>query len=113
MRVKGPGEDLVAEDLKERGYRILAQNYWRKGKEIDIIASGQGQVVAVEVKYRSSSRYPARLSITPKKLSHIFQVFNSFLAENPKFSRFEFKLLLAEVSPDGNITYTEVDPHGW
>jgi putative endonuclease len=47
------GEDLAAEFLKNKGYKILFRN-WTWGKhEIDIIAGKDDTVVFVEVKTRS------------------------------------------------------------
>ena len=51
------GEDLAAEYLINKGYRILERN-WRSGhKEIDIIALIDNVLAIVEVKTRKSSDY--------------------------------------------------------
>lgn len=53
-------EQLAASHLTAIGYVILEQNYYSPHGEIDIIASDQGTLVFVEVKYRknASSGYP-------------------------------------------------------
>lgn len=43
--------------LEEQGYLILEQNYRNRYGEIDIIASKDGILVFVEVKYRASGSY--------------------------------------------------------
>lgn len=49
------GEDLAAEFLRKKGYRILSRN-WKSGKnEIDIIARDKDHIVFVEVKTRSAA----------------------------------------------------------
>ena len=49
------GEEMAAGYLIKRGYSILSRN-WRCGKkEIDIIASGDNQIVFVEVKTRDEN----------------------------------------------------------
>ena len=48
------GEQIVADDLKSKGYTILEMN-WRFGhKEIDIIARDRNDLVIVEVKSRTA-----------------------------------------------------------
>lgn len=42
--------------LKQKGYRIIARNYYCKQGEIDIIAVDQNYLVFVEVKYRSKKK---------------------------------------------------------
>jgi len=47
------GEDLAADYLRKKGYRILKRN-WRSGRnEVDIIADNNEYIVFVEVKTRS------------------------------------------------------------
>jgi len=48
-------ELLVADRLKQKGYKILAQNWRTKVCEIDIIAQKDHVIYLVEVKYRKSS----------------------------------------------------------
>lgn len=56
-------EDLAAEYLSGKGYKVLERN-WRSGhREIDIIAESQNRLVIVEVKARSdkNAETPAEL----------------------------------------------------
>jgi len=49
------GEELAADHLKEKGYKILHRN-WRSGKrELDIVAENNDFVVFAEVKTRSEN----------------------------------------------------------
>jgi putative endonuclease len=51
------GEDMAADYLKRKNYRILARNY-RSGRiEIDIIAIHGDQLVFIEVKTRTGSEF--------------------------------------------------------
>lgn len=45
-------EELAAEYLLGRGYRILERNYRTRTGEIDIVAEDRNTLVFVEVKYR-------------------------------------------------------------
>ncbi|HWR59904.1 MAG TPA: YraN family protein [Thermodesulfovibrionales bacterium] len=62
------GEDLAADFLKGKGYRIIARNYKTPIGEIDIIARDRGTLVFAEVKTRAvgSFGHPFE-SVTPRK----------------------------------------------
>jgi uncharacterized protein (TIGR00252 family) len=65
-------ELCVAEYLSDCGYNIVAQNWRTKWCEIDIIASKQGIVYFVEVKYRKLTVWGDGLdAITDKKLQQM------------------------------------------
>lgn len=51
------GEDIAAEHLIGRGYRILQRNYRCKAGEIDIVAGRGRTVVFCEVKTRRTDRW--------------------------------------------------------
>lgn len=47
------GEDIAADFLTERGFRIVERNFSAAGGEIDIIAEKDGEIHFVEVKART------------------------------------------------------------
>ena len=51
------GEDLACEELKRRGYAIIARRYRRRGGELDIIARDGQTMVFVEVKAREGRAF--------------------------------------------------------
>lgn len=51
------GEDIAVKYLKEKGYRIIAQNYNTQNGELDIVALRKQILVFVEVKTVSSLAY--------------------------------------------------------
>ena len=51
------GEQIAADYLKKKGYRIITRNWRYRKAEIDIIAEANGVLVVVEVKTRSSNHY--------------------------------------------------------
>ncbi len=62
------GEQLAADHLKERGFRILDRNYRCSEGELDIVAAEHRTLVAVEVKTRSGLRYGTPLeAVTEQK----------------------------------------------
>lgn len=50
-------ENIAAEYLEKKGYRILARNYRNPHGEIDLIACDKDVVVFCEIKYRATGRY--------------------------------------------------------
>jgi len=51
------GEDLAAQSLMKKGYRIICRNYRTKFGEIDIIATDNDTIVFIEVKSRRTSTF--------------------------------------------------------
>lgn len=56
-QVGSKGEDLAAEFLKGKGYRIIGRNYKTPVGELDIIAKDGETLVFIEVKTRSSNAF--------------------------------------------------------
>ncbi len=50
-------EQIAADYLKEKGYRILEMNFRQRQSEIDLIAMDHHYIVFTEVKYRSDHSY--------------------------------------------------------
>ena len=51
------GEALVADYLREKGYKLAAHSYRCRFGEIDLIAENRNYLVFVEVKLRSDRRF--------------------------------------------------------
>lgn len=51
------GEEIAAQLLQQKGYRILARNWRSRHGEIDLIATSDEILVVVEVKTRTSSAF--------------------------------------------------------
>jgi len=66
------GENLARDFLKEKGYQILETNYRCPEGEIDIVAKHREQLVFIEVRTKSSSRFGSpEESITPAKMKRL------------------------------------------
>lgn len=92
-------EDIVASELRVRGYKIVAQNWRTRFCEVDIIATKNRVVFFIEVKYRKTDTWGDGLdAISPKKLQQM-----TFAAElwvhNQKWAR-DYELMA--VSASGN-----------
>lgn len=74
------GEDLAAEFLIEKGYRMLEKNFRFRSLEIDLIVRDAHTVIVVEVKTRSSSdiAFP-RDSINIAKQKRLFNATQAYL----------------------------------
>jgi len=74
------GEDLAAEYLKEKGFRILERNF-RSGKaEIDIIAKDKEFLVVAEVKTRNTHYFgEPEQWVTPSKQRLLIKAANAFV----------------------------------
>ena len=53
------GEDLAAEFLEKKGYRIVERNWKCRFGELDLVAEGEGFLCFAEVKLRRSERFGA------------------------------------------------------
>jgi Holliday junction resolvase-like predicted endonuclease len=65
-------ENIVAEQLISMHYAVVAQNWRTRWCEIDIVATKNGVVYFVEVKYRNNNQWGDGLdAITDKKLQQM------------------------------------------
>lgn len=72
QRIGRAGEQLAAEYLSRRGYRIEAGNVRTPHGEIDLIAWKDGVTIFVEVKTRSGTGYGMpEEAVTPTKRAHL------------------------------------------
>lgn len=83
------GEQEAVEYLKELGYEILYTNFRCKQGEIDIIAKDNEEIVFVEVKTRTSTKYgEAREAVNKIKQKHILDAAKYYLYMNKKESAY-------------------------
>jgi putative endonuclease len=103
------GEAVVADDLRRKGYTILACNYKRPCGEIDIIARDRSMLIFIEVKTRTKNYFDAAELITPAKQKRIIMTASSYLLANNYATmacRFDVALISWQnTSP--NITYLQ------
>lgn len=74
------GEDIAAEYLNKRGYKIIERNFRVPGGEIDIVAKDGRMLVFIEVKnYSYTNFYLPLYSITEKKKMRIYRTAEEYL----------------------------------
>ena len=77
------GEQVAADYLREKGFKILVRNWRFKHKEVDIIAFHNDFLVVIEVKTRTSSGWEhPRESITPSKIRFLVHATEAFVMQN-------------------------------
>ena len=81
-------EELAAQYLRKEGYQILEQNYKSRFGEIDILADKEGELIVVEVKYRSTNGYGDPLEAVDRRKQKricqtLFCLAFSFTSSNP------------------------------
>ena len=79
------GEDLAAEFLKKKGFKIVDRNFRIRGGEIDIVAIHEDTLVFIEVKTRSSHEFGTPLeAITYWKLKALVKTAQFYKLSRPK-----------------------------
>jgi putative endonuclease len=111
QRIGRWGEQIAAEYLAKKGYRMLATNVRTPYGEIDLLCQREGQLVFVEVKTRTSQAfgYPED-SITPRKQAHMLSAAEHYLQEHEIDDDWQFDVIAVEGSPGGkppHITHFE------
>lgn len=78
------GESLVAEDMRKKGWRILASGYRCRMGEIDLIASYGKFLAFIEVKLRKSTMFgTAGEAVDYRKQGRIRATAQLYLAQHP------------------------------
>lgn len=81
------GENFVAQWLKNKNFRIVAQNYKTKYGEIDIIAQKNELLSFVEVKTRKTKYFPISSVVNYRKQRKIINTAKCFMCQNNIFDR--------------------------
>lgn len=77
------GEDIACQELRRRGYEILARQFRTRRGEIDIVARHGGATVFVEVKARAGQEFGGgAAAVTWRKQQRIARVAVEFLSRH-------------------------------
>lgn len=86
------GENIATAYLKDKGYAILANNFYTRFGELDIIGKKDQTIVFFEVKTRKSlEKGQPHESINLRKLKHLKRAISYFLLTN-KFADYKLRL---------------------
>lgn len=99
------GERRAKNFLEKKGYKILAQNFFSRFGEIDIVASGENTIHFIEVK--TSKKYDPLYQITPSKYKKLLKTIDYYLYLNPtkKFYQLDAIIVRKDIEWIKNITY--------
>lgn len=103
------GEALVLKYLQNQGYKILAQNFYSKFGEIDLIAQKNQTISFVEVKLRVNPLFALSDLINLPKQRKIIKTAMLYIAKN-RISNFSFRFdvaLIENTNYDYKITYLD------
>lgn len=98
------GEALVADYLRDRGWRVTAAGWHCRFGEIDLIAENDKYIIFTEVKLRKSAAFaPARAFVDGRKQERLRMTAGLYLSEHPTDLQPRFDV--AEVyAPQGMTT---------
>jgi putative endonuclease len=90
----GPeAERRVRRHYRLRGYRVLAENAWAGGYELDIVVRRGNTIVVGEVKARSGPGYGDPLeAIGPEKARRVRRAAEAWLASRPELAGLDVRL---------------------
>lgn len=78
------GEALVAEDLRQKGWAVVAMNFRSRMGELDIVAVNERYLAFVEVKLRKNARFGAACeAVTPTKQRRLRAAAEFYLMSHP------------------------------
>lgn len=99
-------EELAAQFMRERGFKILHRRYKTPYGEIDLIAQKGAQISFVEVKTRQT-REEALYSITPRAQKRITQAAQHFLSATPQANECDLQFDVIAISAPFDILYLD------
>lgn len=94
-------EDMAAEYLQGKGYRVIARNHRTRFAELDIIAASNDVIVFVEVKYRKYAQFGGGAgAITQDKLRRLHNAAEVWLSEHEEFADHQPRIDVVTVEGD-------------
>jgi putative endonuclease len=83
-----------------RGYRVLGENVWAGGNELDLIVRRGRRLVFCEVKAKLGEAYgePAEM-VGPEKQRRLRRAAEAWLAANPRLAGLEVRFDVVAVTP--------------
>ena len=103
-------EQLAADFLEKKGYKILVKNFRYQKAEIDIIASFENLIIIVEVKARGSDVFmEAQEAVTKRKIKSLVMAADFFMKDRnlDQEVRFDIIAVLPDERKKLQITHLE------
>jgi putative endonuclease len=104
-------EQLAAQWLQKKGYRILERNFRVGGGELDLIAKDQDTLVFIEVKGRRTKQFGgAPYAIDDRKKRQIIKLASLYLSQHGlinQLCRFDVILIIGTDQNSPTVTHLE------
>jgi putative endonuclease len=95
-------ERRAAWHYRRRGFRVLAQNAWAGGNELDLVVRRGRRLAFVEVKEKTAEGVGDPLEMVgPAKQQRLRRAATAWLAANPALGELEVSFEVLAVRPDG------------
>ena len=103
-------EDLAAEFLSKKNYKILARNFRYQKAEIDIVAEFEGINVVTEVKARSyNTLIEPQEAVTKKKIKSIVMCSDFFMNERKIDKEVRFDIITVLPDEQGVLQLNHIE----
>lgn len=102
-------EDLAADFLLKKGYKILARNFRYQKAEIDIIAAKDNLIIICEVKARSTDVFNLpQESVNKKKIKLLVSAADYYLQEFNVLNEVRFDIISVLPDEKQNLTIEHI-----
>ena len=102
-------EDLAADFLAKKGYKILVRNFRFQHHEIDIVSEFQDLIVVTEVKARSyDTLIEPQEAVNKKKIKSIVQTADFFMTDNQIHKEVRFDIITVLPDKTGALQITHI-----
>jgi putative endonuclease len=104
------GESWAVGYLTRQGFRIVERNVRFRTGELDIVALDGSELVFVEVKTRSSSRFGSpEASITPSRYERLARTIEAYVADRGlQEQQIRIDVMALEVDAGGSVVRAEL-----
>lgn len=104
------GEDLAAEYLQNKGYKILDRNWRFERTELDIIAEWEGRLIFIEVKTKKTDVILApEVSVGPSKRRNIVDTANRYMEYVEYFHEIRFDIISIQIHSNASHTIKHLE----
>lgn len=103
-------ENLAADFLVQKNYKILVRNFRYQRAEVDIIAEFEDLIVVIEVKARSyNALVEPQEAVTKKKIKAILLCSDFFMKENQIDKEVRFDIITVVPNESGKLEINHIE----
>ena len=103
-------ENLAADFLIQKNYKILVRNFRYQRAEVDIIAEFEDLIVVIEVKARSyNALIEPQEAVTKKKIKAILLCSDFFMKENQIDKEVRFDIITVVPNESGKLEINHIE----